>query len=384
MKAVILSCNTGGGHNAAAQAVRQAMVLRGHEALVLDYLALAGPKVSRAVGGGYVGLVQHSPKAFGAVYGLGRKVSGMVDRSPIYYANSAMAKYLREYFSEHPVDVILTTHLYAAETLTWMRRHGETLPPTIAIATDYTCIPFWGETDCDFCVIPHEDLTDEFVSKGVPREKIYPLGIPVAPEYSVPLDKQEARKALGLDPGKTIYLIMGGSMGYGNIDKTILQLDDLPFDFQAMVVCGSNLQMRTKLKKLKTKKRFDIYGFSYNSPMMMDACDVMITKPGGISLSEGLAKRVPMVLANAIPGMEDRNSSFMVGYGLALAVSKIYPITQAVTDLLTMEGLAERMSENQKEFAHPDSTAVLCDFVIEKGREFVQAKEAERESALNH
>ena len=91
-----------------------------------------------------------------------------------------------------------------------------------------------------------------------------------------------------------------------------------------------------------------------------------------------------MVLANAIPGMEDRNSSFMVGYGLALAVSKIYPITQAVTDLLTMEGLAERMSENQKEFAHPDSTAVLCDFVIEKGREFVQAKKAEREPALNH
>ena len=362
MKAVILSCNTGGGHNAAAQAVRQAMTLRGHEALVLDYLALAGPKVSRAVGGGYVGLVQHSPKAFGAVYGLGRKVSGMVDRSPIYYANSAMAKYLREYFSEHPVDVILTTHLYAAETLTWMRRHGETLPPTIAIATDYTCIPFWGETDCDFCVIPHEDLTDEFVSKGVPREKIYPLGIPVAPEYSVPLDKQEARKALGLDPGKTIYLIMGGSMGAGNLGRLTSDVARLTSEEEELlVICGSNEQMRSRLTaRFRRENRIHVWGRSDRMRQLLAACDVLFTKPGGLTSTEAVAARIPLVHTDPIPGCETANRDFFVERGLSITGRTIRAQARAGKLLATDAGAREEMLRAQCTVLHTDAAQSIC------------------------
>ena len=109
MKAVILSCNTGGGHNAAAKALCEALTQSGHDAQVLDYLVLAGERVSKTVGDSYVELVKHTPKAFGAVYDLGMAVSTRVKRSPIYYINAAMAAPLRRWLTEHPVDVILMT-----------------------------------------------------------------------------------------------------------------------------------------------------------------------------------------------------------------------------------------------------------------------------------
>ena len=391
MKVLIITATIGQGHNAVARSIANELQERKIPCKILDMYRYFSPALQKIVQGGY--LISIKSVAAMRARKIGEKYYDAMEKGykPLNehafarVKNLPFARQLKKYLDEYQPDVIICTQVYCVHIIDTIKSRGWIDVPVFGIDTDFTVQAHWQGNDyIDYLVTASKGLTGQLLVKKVPKEKILPFGIPISSKFGTKMEKREARELLCLDPDKKTLLIMGGSMGYGNIDKTILQLDDLPFDFQAMVVCGSNLQMRTKLKKLKTKKRFDIYGFSYNIPMMMDACDVMITKPGGISLSEGLAKRVPMVLANAIPGMEDRNSSFMVGYGLALAVSKIYPITQAVTDLLTMEGLAERMSENQKEFAHPDSTAVLCDFVIEKGREFVQAKEAERESALNH
>ena len=97
MKALILSCNTGGGHNSAARAIAEEMQDRGDEAYVLDYLALAGEGVSRLVGDGYVQIVKKTPRLFGAAYKLGMGVSKLTKKSPVYYLNGRMAKYLDQY-----------------------------------------------------------------------------------------------------------------------------------------------------------------------------------------------------------------------------------------------------------------------------------------------
>ena len=115
MKALILSCNTGGGHNSAARAIAEEMQDRGDEAYVLDYLALAGEGVSKLVGDGYVQIVKKTPRLFGAAYKLGMGVSKLAKKSPVYYLNGRMAKYLDQYLKEHPVDVLVMPHLYPAE-----------------------------------------------------------------------------------------------------------------------------------------------------------------------------------------------------------------------------------------------------------------------------
>ncbi len=373
MKVLIITATIGQGHNAVARSVANGLQERGVSCKVLDMYRYFSPALQKIVQGGYL----ISIKSVAAIHArkIGEKYYDAMEKGykPLNehtfarIKNMPFAIQLKKYLDEYQPDLIVCTQVYCVHIVDTIKSKGWTNVPVIGIDTDFTVQAHWQGNDyIDYIVTASKGLTGQFLVKQVPKERLLPFGIPISPKFRGKMEKRQARELLCLDPEKKTILIMGGSMGYGGIDKTLLELDSLPLDFQAMVVCGSNLRMREKLKRLETQKRFDIYGFSYNIPLMMDAADVMITKPGGISLSEGLAKGVPMILDNAIPGMEDRNSSFMVGYGLALAVSKIYPITQAVSDLLTKEGLAERMSENQREFAHPDSTAVLCDFIVEQ------------------
>ena len=208
MKALILSCNTGGGHNSAARAIAEEMQDRGDEAYVLDYLCLAGEGVSKLVGDGYVQIVKKTPRLFGAAYKLGMGVSKLAKKSPVYYLNGRMAKYLDQYLKEHPVDVLVMPHLYPAETITYMKRKGMKLPLTVAVMTDYY-------------VMSHEALRKSCVKRGIPEEKLLPFGIPVSRACRKNTSRAEARKKLGLKQDEKYFLAAGGSMGAGDLDELI-------------------------------------------------------------------------------------------------------------------------------------------------------------------
>ena len=122
MKILILSCKTGGGHDAAGFAVKEALEKQGHEAVMFDYLTLAGQKVSDTVGDVYVNTVKKMPHVFGAVYQIGMAASRIMRKSPVYYVNGKMGKYLGAYLEAEHFDAILMPHLYPAETITYMKR----------------------------------------------------------------------------------------------------------------------------------------------------------------------------------------------------------------------------------------------------------------------
>ena len=170
MNVLILSCDTGEGHNAAGRAVKACLERRGHRADLVDMMLLKGKRTSKVVGGAYVGLVKHAPMIFGLLYRAGEAIRSAKHKSPVYLANKLIAKPLRKYLEEHTYDVIVTTHLYPAETLTYMKKKGWLTQKVVAVGTDYTCIPFWEETDCDYYVVPHAECEEEFAGYGVPRQ----------------------------------------------------------------------------------------------------------------------------------------------------------------------------------------------------------------------
>lgn len=129
MNILILSCNIGGGHNAAANALAEEIRSHGATATVLDYFCLADSRISHAVGNVYVQIVKKVPALFGFIYQLGMFVSRLVPKSPVYYTNGKMARYLTSYLSKHPADAIVMPHLYPAETLTYMKRHNIPVSP---------------------------------------------------------------------------------------------------------------------------------------------------------------------------------------------------------------------------------------------------------------
>lgn len=106
-------------------------------------------------------------------------------------------KKLTRYLDTHHYDVIVTPHLFPAQTLTYIKKKNLLSQKVVAVETDYTCIPFWEETDCDYYIIPHYELIDEFTAKGIPRERLKPYGIPVRPAFSDQSDRQKARVRCG-------------------------------------------------------------------------------------------------------------------------------------------------------------------------------------------
>lgn len=366
MKVLILSCNTGGGHNSAGKAVAEELLARGDEAYVLDYLRLAGDGVSRLVGDGYVQLVKKTPRLFGLIYNLGLVVSRITRKSPVYYVNGKMAKYLDRYLREHPVDAIVMPHLYPAETITSMRRRGMALPLTVAVMTDYTCIPFWEETDCDYYVMPHERLRRACVRRGLPDEKLLPFGIPVSGDFSREITREEARIKLGLSLEEKYFLVAGGSMGAGDLERLVEHLLRESDREHILIICGSNEKLERKLRqRYSSEDRVRVKGFTSRMPLYLRACDLVFTKPGGLTSTEAAVAGALLVHTDPIPGCETANRRFFTGLGISVsAMTTRGQVHQGLT-LLGDPQRTRRMRRCQRENIHRDAAERICDFLHE-------------------
>ena len=364
MKVLILSCNTGGGHNAAARAVAEAVRAHGDFAEILDYLCLAGNGVSRLVGDGYVEVVKKAPKAFGIAYHLGMAVSRCMRKSPVYYANARMAGYLSEYLKEHQVDAIVMPHLYPAETLTYMKRKGMHLPLTVAVMTDYTCIPFWEETDCDYYVVPHKKLCTQIVKRGIPKEKLKVFGIPVSPKCKEERTKEQARFELQMEQEKKYILIAAGSMGTKALFRMAELLVYMQNDEERLIlICGNNQSLYKKLcRKYENRKTVRIVGYTDKMPLYLKACDVIFTKPGGLTSTEAAVCGIPIVHIKPIPGCETENRKFFRKLGMSISGKTV--LGQAVNGirLLNDQTKAQNMILAQKREINPDASEELYDF----------------------
>ena len=362
MNILVLSCGTGGGHNSAAAAVKEEMLCRGHNVTMLNPLELCGQKVAGLVDNAYISLAQTVPGAFGAIYGLGNAYRRLPWRSPVYYANGHAAEALAAYLGENPVDAIVTSHLFPAEILTYLRLHGTPVPKTIFITTDYTCIPFMEECVCDAYVIPAKELTGDFISRGIPEDRICPLGIPVRQGFRERKPREQAKEALGLDPDKRYLLVSGGSIGAGKLEKTIDLLCSITagMDFRLIVICGSNTSVCKHLEK-RHGTQVQLIGKTDRMAEYLRACDLYFTKPGGLSTTEAAVMEAPLALLPPIPGCETRNRAFFTQTGMAIQADPSPKALENVLSLLRQPEKLEHMRWCQRSIIPKDAAQRICD-----------------------
>ena len=361
MNILILSCGTGGGHNSAAAAVEEEARRQGHGVTLMNPLELCAEKLARRVDSAYISIAQASPRGFGAIYAIGNAYRRLPWRSPVYFANGRESEALGKYLEEHPTDVVVMTHLYPAEMLTYLKNHGVKVPKTIFVATDYTCIPFTEECDLDAYVTPSSMLTGEFVARGIPEEKIYPLGIPVRSAFRSSQSKEEAKAALGLEADKRYLLVSGGSIGAGSLEKAIglLAAQTQGTDFRLIVICGSNASVRRHLDG-RFGQQVQLLGSTPRIAEYMRACDLYLTKPGGLSTTEAAVMETPLALMPPIPGCESRNLAFFTKTGMAVpAILK----PRELEKLLTLPDDPQRLTQMhrcQHDFIPKDAPTHIC------------------------
>ncbi len=370
MNILILSCGTGGGHNAAAFAVEEEAKRRGDQAVLMNPYDLRDEKIAQRVDSAYISIAQASPRGFGAIYAIGNAYRRLPWRSPVYFANSRAAEALERYLQQHPTDAIVMTHLYPAEMITYLRNHGTALPKTIFVATDYTCIPFTEECELDAYVTPSPMLTAEFAARGIPEEKIYPFGIPVRSAFRESLTREQARERLGLDSDRRYLLISGGSIGAGNLEKAIALLLELTrgTDFRLIAVCGSNASVRRQLVK-RFGDQADFLGSTDKMAAYLRACDLYFTKPGGLSTTEAAVAEVPLALLPPIPGCESRNLSFYVNASMAVPAPLRRSELEKALALLDSPVQLAHMRQCQRRYIPKDSAAHICNLAAALARQ---------------
>lgn len=331
MKFLILSVTAGQGHHQCAKAISDSLFSKGHECEILDVYKYAFPPLGKTIDKGYILSTKYIPDIYGKFYkladehDLGSTITSEMQR--------LLYKKVVDYIESFSPDAIICTHVYPSILITKaIKREKLNSVPTIGIITDFTVHPFWQNTELDAYIIPNELLGYQCFEKNIPAEKIYPFGIPISERFSKKISKQEAKKILNIPDIDTI-LIMSGSMGFGNIPKLIKRIDSLSHNFQMLCICGNNKKIYEEISSFAYSHEVFSYGFVDNIDIMMDASDFIITKPGGLSVSESLAKNLPMILVNPIPGQETRNLEFLLNSGLAMAVSETFPIEEAVYQL---------------------------------------------------
>ena len=382
MKVLILSANTGEGHNSSGKAILNAMRAKGIEAEMKDILSISKPNGtstnSQAVSKAYVkstGGFNPFSKIYAFAMWVSRNLNGH-KHSPIYWANKLYWRRLWHFIEDGGYDAVISVHLFSAEKLTALKREGKLHIPSIFVMTDYTIHPFLNDTELDYYVLPHKDLFPLWIRDGFPKEKLLAYGIPVNEElFAHHIDKDEARKqvaqALGfelLDKDSTAnksrwYLVMSGSMGFGNMSALLKEFKEhMRPNSRVICVCGRNEHNLEVIKHdFADDYRICPVGYTDKIALMMDACDVVMSKPGGISTTESIIKNIPLVHTAPIPGIEDENAKFCHERNMSFYSEKLEEQAGAAIRLANDEEYRAKMIKGQKENSHPDT----CERIIE-------------------
>ena len=369
MKVLIISVPLGNGHTACATAIKNHFDLLGVECKVLDMYEHIDPLLKKLIEKAYY----YTMKSAMAVRNLASEIYYINEQtepeSHIFASlqNELLGSSLYKYLLEYDPDIIICTQVYAAQVINELKQDGKIHALTCGIITDFTVQTYWEDTAClDYIVTYSELLNLQAAGRGISPERILPFGIPVEDKFSQKQDKGKAREILGFHKDKFCILLMSGGMGYGKIQECVEKIDDNFMDIQLAVVCGSNKNLYEEMSKIKTKNTLHLFGYSNQVDLLMDASDCIITKPGGITTSEALAKALPIIMYDPLPGMEENNVAFLNNTGCAVAASKNFPVQLCLGLLLYSKSRLQNLKDAMADIAKPHATRDLCRFLMDK------------------
>ncbi len=362
MKILILSANTGGGHNATANAIGAELRQRGEEYAIADAIAFISPRISELVSLGHSYVYRKLPRLFGIGYRY-------EERHPTRFLYARCAKgadALWERLRAEAFDAVICVHVFAAMMMTEVRRRTKCPTPAYFVATDYTCSPGVSETRMDGYFIPHPMLRGEFIRSGISADRLFATGIPVGEAFCDTDDKDRMRRALRLPTDGKVLLLSCGSMGCGRLEKNARKLaSQLDKDTTLIVLCGKNEELYAALLP-HAGERLRVLRFTEHVATYMAAADMYLTKPGGLSTSEAIAKRLPMLLVDAVPGLETRNFDFLIGRGVACGARKWGEVATLVNRLLREDGVRQAQIEAMERFGGRSAAQDVCAHVLEE------------------
>jgi processive 1,2-diacylglycerol beta-glucosyltransferase len=368
---LVLHATAGSGHKRAAQALAHAIQGLDPSAVVreVDTLLFASRFYRRTYAASYNAMAARAPRLWGALYHSWAAAPVNRSTAPLRLALDRMnLRHLVRVIERERADAILCTHFLPVEALSPLRR--SLAIPLFCVITDFGVHPFWAFPHVDRYFVASEATAEELAGHGVPRGRIEVSGIPTEPCFAQVLDRDECRRALGLDPGRPVVLVMGGGGGVGPLAELAELLVALEARPQVVVVCGTNEKLRARLLRMPAARAraLVVLGFSDEVDRLLTAADVVVSKAGGLTCSEALIKGTPLVVFRPTPGQEVRNAECLQREGAAFHADAIGAAAARVGALLADPATRAAVRAAAARLAQPHAAERIAAQVLEVAR----------------
>ena len=359
MRILIFSASTGGGHKRAAAALEAKIksLSPETEVKVVDAMKAIGKVYDKTVCNGYHFMATKIPKVYGECYKI-------TDRKTLVYkavmkSNTLMSDKLLDTINEYAPDAIIICHPFVTTMISRLRRKGKTDVKAISLITDYDAHRTYIVPHIDAYVLAEPHMAKKLIEEyGVDKDIIYPFGIPIFDRFTEPFSKEDICKREGLDPNVPTVLLMAGSFGVTGVLNFYKQLAEKAENIQFIVITGRNKRLYSHLEELVEEMgmqdRTKLLYFIDNVEDYMHVSDIIVTKPGGLTVTESLACSLPLAIYSAFPGQERCNADFLTDEGVAVLLDNKNGAEQIIELLNSPEKLS-RMKEKCKRLAQPDS-----------------------------
>ena len=345
---LVFSAKFGNGHLRAAQALIESIyeIYPQAEVAHLDAVEMLNKRFNTVLKDIYLGMIKRTPRLWGGFYNGTAGISPDAGLNRLIN-NVGQIKYMKCINAFQP-DLIICTYPTVAGVLARLRLKKVLAVPVATVITDYTIHSQWIHAGTDLYIVGCEDVRRGLVAKGIDPACIKVTGIPVSLRFEDELDRSNLMKEFGLEPRLPVVLVMGGAYGVlEDIKGVCNMLASTSLPCQTMVVCGRDEKLYASLDKatLKGSNAMYKYGFVNNVEELMTVADIVITKAGGLTVSEALTKGVPMIIYKPIPGQEEQNTSFVVRNGAGIAVGSRSDLEKNLYEFLADPALRKKMKQ---------------------------------------
>jgi processive 1,2-diacylglycerol beta-glucosyltransferase len=373
-KVVVFTVSTGGGHNQAAKSISSKFKLYDYDVTVVDILKVTNKALEKLFAEGYEILSCNLPIVYRSLYNYSDKK--IINVKLTKYIYRIFKRKIYKLICEIDPDLIVGTHPFIVNIISNLKQRKRLYMPFISVVTDFKAHSTYFNKHVDAYITGSTYTNLGMIEKGIPKEKLYSYGIPIRQEFLLYEDNCDSK----INNDFTV-LLMGGSMGIKSIGKVLKGLVNCKNTLKIIVVCGNNKSLMNRIESnYRGNENVIVYGFTDEIPKLMNNADILISKPGGLTVSEAIVKRLPILIPYMLPGQEEDNAEFLMNSGIAVVVKDIETIDEIVDNLVNEPQILKDMKSRMEGIAQSysvDNIVKLGEKLIEKYRVKYSLKKAE-------
>ncbi len=376
MNILLFYASYGSGHLSAATAIEQYIRENYPDAktLKIDCVEYINKSINKISTSAYKSIILKTPMLWGQVYKL-LKNDTILDITQ--FSNRFMAKKIFNLFEDFEPDLVISCHPLGGQITSFLKSHKKTNCKLATVMTDFASHKQWliGKDYTDYFFVSNIEMKTSLISEGIYPNKIYVSGIPISPNFYKNYNKENIYKSLNIEKNKkNIIFFGGGSLGLSSssniqaILTSLLQATDE--SYQIIIISGKNQKLYNDFQKTINntyhKSQIKLIDFTTELPELLPITSFVITKPGGLTITECISTNVPIILINPIPGQEKENAQYIEDNKMGIWVKESKPTSEYFQTIFNNTKLIEEIKENQKKYSHINSTKNICEILINK------------------